>query len=173
LTSCDPESAASPAPWYADGLTFGCTRCGACCRKEGFVWLSPQDTRRLAEHLNLTTAEFRAQFTREIPSPDPSDPEPGIALKRAPHGCVFLDDATNECRVHPARPLQCRAFPFWPMTIASPEAWHDGVVALCGEEAVTTGRLFTPEEITWIAGHFIPVGKVDEAAGPPREGSGD
>jgi hypothetical protein len=137
------------------------------------VWLSPPDIRRLAEHLGLSREEFRARFTREIPSPDPTDPEPGIALIRAPHGCIFLDDATNACTVHPARPLQCRAFPFWPTCIESPEAWQRDVVGLCGAEAVATGRLFTADEIRWIAGHFIPVGPVTDPPGPREESAGN
>src|SRR4051812_47879575 len=38
-------------PWYHAGIQFGCTRCGACCRRKGFVWLSKPDITRLANHL--------------------------------------------------------------------------------------------------------------------------
>ena len=42
------------------------------------------------------------------------------------HGCTFL---TREggCGVYEARPVQCRAYPFWPRVLKSPETWNHEV----------------------------------------------
>jgi Fe-S-cluster containining protein len=42
---------------------------------------------------------------------------------RKPRGaqCHFLDE--KGCALHPAKPAQCRIFPFWPEIVESREAW--------------------------------------------------
>jgi Fe-S-cluster containining protein len=37
--------------------------------------------------------------------------EPPSSLRIA---CIFLDQSTNSCTVHPVRPLQCSSYPWWP-----------------------------------------------------------
>jgi Fe-S-cluster containining protein len=137
--------AAAKAPWYHPGIRFGCTQCGACCRIKGYVWLGGPDIARMADFLKLSIDEFRARYVQEhvIEGQD----ERGLSLVKVPHGCVFLDDATNQCTLHDARPTQCRTFPFWPMALESPEAWEREVVSLCGREALEQGRVYTVEEI--------------------------
>lgn len=160
-----PSMAAAPQPWYQDGLRFGCTRCGACCRSRGYLWLSPPDIVRLAEHLGLSVEAFRAGHTREVVIE--GQDQPGISVIMAPHGCRFLDDATNECTVHAARPTQCRTFPFWPMLIESREVWLREVGSLCGREAIEDGPVHTVEEIRALAGRIVATAPVP--AEVPRE----
>lgn len=38
--------------------------------------------------------------------------------------CPLLDVETNHCRIHPVKPVQCRAYPFYPSLLVSPEAWN-------------------------------------------------
>jgi hypothetical protein len=97
-------------------------------------------------------------YTREVSVE--GEERPGISLARAPHGCVFLDDTSNACTVHPARPAQCRAFPFWPANIASAGAWQSEVVALCGERAVEQGTFYPAEVLESIASRFVTGGPV-------------
>ena len=159
----DVRVAAAPAaPWYREGLQFGCTGCGACCRKAGYVWLGKADVARLADHLGLSIEDFRARYTEEVSVP--GQDQPGVHLIRAPHGCVFLDDATNGCTVYAARPTQCQTFPFWPRALESPEGWRQDVVALCGQEAVTQGHIYTVEEILTISARI-------QGSGPAPSGS--
>jgi hypothetical protein len=42
---------------------------------------------------------------------------------RVPRGahCHFLRD--GGCGIHPAKPAQCRIFPFWPELVDHPRAW--------------------------------------------------
>jgi Fe-S-cluster containining protein len=157
---------AASKPWYHEGIQFGCTRCGACCRGKGSVWLSNPDIARMAQHLGVSIEDFRARYTEEI-AVEGQD-RPGVRLGKAPHGCIFLDDATNECGVHASKPTQCRTFPFWPMALESPEAWQRDVVALCGREALEQGRIYTAEEILAMSSRIVAVGPV-----PPGPGRGE
>jgi Fe-S-cluster containining protein len=36
--------------------------------------------------------------------------------------CHFLKD--GGCSIHPSKPTQCRAFPFWPELVEGPRAWR-------------------------------------------------
>jgi len=155
-------------PWYHEGLRFGCTRCGACCRRPGYVWLGRADIARMADHLGISVDDFRARYTVEV-AVEGQD-SPGVHLAKAPHGCVFLDDATNECKVQPAKPTQCQAFPFWPMVLESPDAWQRGVVELCGREAVEQGRVYTAEEILATSSRIVAGGSI-RAESAPKPGS--
>lgn len=150
-----------PAPsarvWYRKGIQFGCTECGACCRREGFVWVSPPEVDRLARNLGLTAGEFRSRFTREI-AIEGLD-ERGVSLIRAGDRCVFLDDATNRCTVYEARPEQCAAYPFWPRAVQSRRGWARDVEAYCEPEAFRQGRLYTAAEVHAIASRFVVAGK--------------
>lgn len=123
--------------WYRDGLRFGCHQCNRCCRgaQPGWVYVSPRQVARLERHLELTPGVFRRRFlTRD------EDGETVLRLKDN-GDCVFWDGG---CTVYPARPRQCRTFPFWPETLESPEAWEE-LKAFC--HGVDDGRLYPLSEI--------------------------
>jgi Fe-S-cluster containining protein len=78
------------------------------------VYLEPDDVRALASFLELPVAEFRARWTfRE---------EGHTALRIEGDACPFLDG--SRCSVYPARPRQCRVFPFWKESLRSRDAWE-------------------------------------------------
>jgi uncharacterized protein len=156
-----PAVSVAKKPWYQDGVQFGCTKCGACCRTQGYLWLGAADIVRLADHLGISTDEFRARHTESVPIE--GQDQPGVRVVKAPHGCPFLDDATNECTVYPARPTQCRTFPFWPMLLDSREAWERGVVGICGPEVLDQGPIISVDEILAMSSRVVAVGP------PPRE----
>ena len=84
---------------------YRCTRCGACCRWSGYVWLTDEEVGQLAGSLGLSVDEFTDRYTRL------TDDRRGLSLvERADESCVFLTD-TNHCQVYPVRPQQCRDFP--------------------------------------------------------------
>src|SRR5262249_14798030 len=97
-------------------LRFECTRCGACCRREGVVWLKPGEVRRLARHLGLKVAEARARFVTTL-----RDGRERIDVSSA--GCPLLSG--DLCTVDPVKPDQCGAYPFWHELVADPEAWRE------------------------------------------------
>jgi Fe-S-cluster containining protein len=94
--------------WREHGPEMPCHRCGVCCER----WqplISVDDAERLAAHLGMSFAAFRAAYTE----PYPFDDERWL-LRHEGGGCVFLrfseDDgvARAGCAVHPARPAVCR-----------------------------------------------------------------
>ncbi len=101
--------------------TFGCQRCGACCRWPGSVLLEAADVAVAAAALGLaeeafiekhaTLARNRAQLTLK---------------ERSDGSCEFLQE-DGRCRIYAARPKQCRDFP---------QGWRvDGCPGLsCGPE---------------------------------------
>lgn len=106
--------------WYADGLHFTCTQCGNCCSgAPGFVWVMPDEVRRIAAFVGLDAAEFESRHTRT---------ENGRkSLLEHPDGdCEFLERAPTgktSCRIHAVRPVQCRTWPFWDSNLRNRRAW--------------------------------------------------
>jgi len=94
--------------FYQNGLYFGCTECGNCCSDtSGYVELTEEEAGNIAEFLGLSETDFLEKFievTKDAAS---------LHLKSHENGdCIFLVE--NRCSIYPARPLQCRTFPFWP-----------------------------------------------------------
>jgi Fe-S-cluster containining protein len=126
------------APWYADGLAFSCTRCGACCTgAPGFVWVSDAEIAGLAELRGLTPDQFQAIYTRTLSG--------RVTLREKPNGdCVFYEKHAG-CTVYGQRPAQCRTWPFWDRTAGTPEAWERTRQVCPGSGH---GELIPAEEIT-------------------------
>lgn len=109
---------ALPADAYP--FRFRCQRSGNCCsRPEGEVPVGPADVARIAKHLRLSEDAVRSRFlTRR-----------GDRLIDGPGGrCVFLKDGRETaCSIYPARPKQCRTWPFWPELLRSPETLQEAM----------------------------------------------
>lgn len=100
-----------------DGVRFTCQpNCTACCEVRGFVYLTEQDLRNAAKFLKMSAADFEARYVYRTA---------GLLRLRKPPGsqCHFLN-ATG-CSVHPAKPTQCRTFPFWPELVERPSEWKE------------------------------------------------
>lgn len=124
-------------PWYRDGLAFECTRCGACCTgAPGYVWVSPAEIERLAAFRSETVEAFTLRYVRQVG-------EDYSLIERPGGDCVFWDPQSG-CTVYPARPTQCRTWPFWPENLETPEAWSH-VTRICPGSGV--GRLYSLGEI--------------------------
>jgi Fe-S-cluster containining protein len=115
----------SEGPFYAGGLRFSCARCSSCCRHEsGFVYISENDLARLANELKMGYTEFVKTWCRWIPLNEDSE---RLSLKeKSNFDCIFWKNqgTASGCSVYHARPLQCRAYPFWDNIICSPDAWE-------------------------------------------------
>ena len=99
----------------AEGLRFECQPgCTACCEQKGFVYLTEDDIPRAAQFLGMTTRAFerkhvfRTRNRRRLRVPRDSQ-------------CSFLRD--GGCSIHPAKPTQCRVFPYWPELLESRQQW--------------------------------------------------
>ena len=104
-------------------LCFECSACSYCCSgAPGFVWLSREDLDRLLEQLGITQEAFIETYCRWV------DTGEGRALSlleiktgQSTYDCIFLE--AGRCSVYPARPLQCRSYPFWKEILDSRESW--------------------------------------------------
>lgn len=116
-------------------LKFGCTGCGECCRRAGFVFFLESDQEKAAEFLGMSVETFRERFLELLD---------GDWILNVPEwsACPFLlDDA---CTIHPARPKQCATYPFWPEIIHRKGGWVRERKECPG---IDRGRAFTQEEI--------------------------
>ncbi len=132
------ERSATRSAWYQEGLQFGCTKCGLCCRREGYVWVDRRRIRAIARALGLSVEEFGRRYLRRVGSRY-------SLTEKGEHECVFWDDG---CRIYPVRPEQCRTFPFWKQNLRTPAEW----TLTAGEcEGIGQGRLYGSEEIVRLA----------------------
>jgi len=123
-------------PWYADGLRFACQGCGKCCGgAPGYVWVNRHEMAEIARHLGIEVKALRRTFMRRAWR--------GLTFKEKPnYDCVMLEG--GRCRIYPARPLQCRIWPFWPSNLANPKAWQEASQRCPG---IGQGPLFALEQI--------------------------
>lgn len=89
----------------------GCTK---CCDQEGFVYLSEQDLLRAAEFVGMTPRAFEAKYIFR------TSYEMRFRKPRRKQ-CPFLE--ADGCSIHPAKPTQCRTFPFWPEILERKTTW--------------------------------------------------
>ena len=100
----------------AEGLRFECQPgCTECCRKQGFVYLTEGDLARAAEFLGMTPQDFERRYVYRTRR---------LLRLRTPRDsrCHFLESGGYS--IHPAKPTQCRAFPFWPELVDSRREWN-------------------------------------------------
>ena len=100
-----------------DGLRFACVPgCTNCCRVPGYVYLTEDDLKRAARLLQISPGEFEARYVYRT--------RHRLRLRK-PRGsqCHFLED--DGCRIHSAKPTQCRLYPFWPELVEDREVWRE------------------------------------------------
>ena len=99
----------------AQALRFECQPgCTACCTQRGFVYLTENDLGRAAEFLGMTAAAFERRYVYRTSK--------RMRLRVPREGqCHFL--RAGGCSIHPAKPTQCRIFPFWPELVESRREW--------------------------------------------------
>lgn len=125
--------------FYENGLKFECQGSGKCCTSHGefgFVYLSLEDRKRFAKHLDISTAAFTKKYCQQTNGvfhliEDPKNPD-----------CMFLKN--KACSVYEARPTQCRTWPFWP-EVMNAKAWKTEVQNFC--PGVGKGKLWSKSQI--------------------------
>jgi len=77
--------------------------------------LTDQDIPRAAAFLGMTPEAFERRYVYRTRN---------LRRLRMPHEgrCHFLRD--YGCSIHPAKPTQCRIFPFWPELVQSKREWN-------------------------------------------------
>ncbi|MFT3789164.1 MAG: YkgJ family cysteine cluster protein [Tepidisphaeraceae bacterium] len=144
-----PRRSLPVVPWYSEGLSFTCTQCGNCCTGgPGYVWMSDDEVRILADHLKLSVEETVKKHCRLI------NGRLSLKERKTPKGlydCVFLIDLPTTdgsvkrgCGIYPVRPLQCRTWPFWDGNLETRESWQRAKRTCPG---LDKGKPFTVEQI--------------------------
>jgi Fe-S-cluster containining protein len=107
------------------------------------VFLSQNDVKILAAECKMKYIDFVETYCRWIPA---GGGEERLSLKeKSNYDCIFWKDG---CSVYGARPLQCRAFPFWQSIMRSPGAWN---TAKTGCPGMGRGAVVSRETIdSWL-----------------------
>ena len=122
--------------FFADGIRFRCTDCGACCTgAAGKVEVTDTEIARIATFLNMDESSFRTRYVRQVDGR-------GSLTERSNGDCdLFVD---GRCSIHPVKPAQCRLYPFWVHNMRSEQAWE----RTCAEcPGIGEGRFYPEEEI--------------------------
>jgi Fe-S-cluster containining protein len=103
-------------------LRFECQRgCINCCNQSGYVYLTEDDLARAAKFTGMSRRAFEKKHVyrtaHELRLRKPRDKQ-----------CAFLLD--HACSIHPAKPTQCRTFPFWPEFVEDRKQWK-GLSRFC------------------------------------------
>ena len=134
--------AKNKTPWYVGGLHFECMQCGECCSgpSEGYIWVSRPEIQIIANFLKISVGQLRQEHLRRVGL------RTTIIEKPNTKDCIFLQEVNGRkrCMIYPVRPSQCRAWPFWPSNLASPNAWNKAAQKCTG---INRGRLYSFEEI--------------------------
>ena len=93
------------------------------------MYLSEADVVRAAGFVGLSAAAFERKYVYRTRN------RLRLRVPRGAH-CHFLVE--GGCGIHPAKPAQCRIFPFWPELVDHPRAWKK-TAAYC--PGIGAGRL--------------------------------
>ena len=93
------------------------------------MYLSEADVVRAAGFVGLRAAAFERKYVYRTRN------RLRLRVPRGAH-CHFLVE--GGCGIHPAKPAQCRIFPFWPELVDHPRAWKK-TAAYC--PGIGAGRL--------------------------------
>ncbi|PWU20105.1 MAG: zinc/iron-chelating domain-containing protein [Bdellovibrio sp.] len=125
--------------WWGQGVRFACQGSGQCCLSRGsygYVFLSLEDRRNLAQFLGLRTTAFTRKYCDQLHGLY------HLKEEKSRLECIFLSGA--RCTVYEARPTQCRTWPFWPEVMGA-KSWNREVANFC--PGVGKGKVIPPSQI--------------------------
>jgi Fe-S-cluster containining protein len=94
-------------------MGFTCKGCGLCCSGDRGIQvnLTIGDVYRICEYLMITVEEFFERYAGMKAFGDPRHPKVYDVDIGLDMPCKFRKD--GKCSIYPARPLNCRIFPYW------------------------------------------------------------
>mgnify|MGYP001450670356 CR=1 FL=1 len=99
-------------------IDFNCTKCGNCCKLDGYVELEKGEPERIAAYLGInikSLCKFGIGAVEELG-------KYAIIINDG-KGCPFLKN--NLCSIQDVKPKQCSDFPYWPEVYTSLEVRED------------------------------------------------
>ncbi len=91
------------------GLSHQCN-CDACANgcRYGSGFLADEDIPKIAKHLGITEEVLKKEFLEEVEKFNTKKLRPKILRKSKQYGkCIFFDEKLK-CKIHEAKPLECR-----------------------------------------------------------------
>jgi len=81
----------------------------------GFVYLGEGDLKRAADYVGMSEDDFEQKYVYRT--------RHQMRFRKPPDKqCPFL--TKSGCSIHPAKPTQCRTFPFWPEMVERKITWQ-------------------------------------------------
>ncbi len=79
------------------------------------VYLTEGDLKRAAKFVGMSAKAFEKKYVYRT--------RHQMRFRKPPEKqCTFLGE--HGCSIHPAKPTQCRTFPFWPEIVGLKAAWN-------------------------------------------------
>ncbi len=103
--------------WEQEDISFKCKEdCFKCCLKPGVVNFDKEDLEDAARYLGIPQSKFKKEFKlKKAEAYWEMEVEEDLP-------CPFL--TPQGCGIHPAKPKQCRTYPFWKENLASKNDWQ-------------------------------------------------
>ncbi len=125
----------------------GCNLC--CSGNPGIILVTDEEITQIANFLSIPKIEFIKTYTRIIRNYFSSNfgfIDKAYSIKEtSENDCIFLKK--NGCSIYPVRPLQCKAYPFWPSIVQSEDSWEKEKEFCPG---INRGKTYTEKEIETI-----------------------
>ncbi|QPJ66499.1 MAG: YkgJ family cysteine cluster protein [Candidatus Nitrohelix vancouverensis] len=101
--------------WEKEVVKFECkTDCFQCCSKPGVVYFDKEDIENASKFLSIKAHAFKDQYLK-------CENDVWLLEVETDRPCAFL--SSSGCAIHPAKPKQCRTFPFWPENMTTRARW--------------------------------------------------
>ena len=110
---------------FKEGVNFKCQGSSNCCISRGnygYVYLSKKDLASIAKYLNISVNNFKKNYCEY------SDGYLHLKEIYSNGNCQFLDN--KRCSIYPARPTQCRTWPFWKKNMNT-KKWNKEILNFC------------------------------------------
>jgi len=106
-------------PWYLKKkIKFECIEgCTKCCKRPGYVYMTLEELKAIAEYLDSTVAVLKEKFIQQD--------DGAYYIENVDKPCTFLDQEKNKCSIYAVRPTQCQAYPFWGEILMKEEYWKE------------------------------------------------
>ncbi len=79
------------------------------------VYITEDDLKRAAKFVGMSAKAFETKYVYRT--------RHQMRFRKPPEKqCTFLGE--HGCSIHPAKPTQCRTFPFWPEIVGLKAAWN-------------------------------------------------
>jgi uncharacterized protein len=105
---------------------FQCQNCGACCLRDGYVYVNEEEIKKISQFLKMDTTKFIDEYVA-------TDSGWNIISSPQYNPNCFLNN--NQCKIYPVRPQYCRKYPNCPDVWMSKESLQEDAKSCPGLRA--------------------------------------